>query len=414
MLYKDLDQGSNMRTIGLVGVFFIVMAFVLGGYTTQYFLAQKGVLGTQDVTTQKDQQLQQDTTKTEEVPVQDVVVKESDPVKVSDPVPTVKNETTQQKVNPIKQVVPSPTQTPVSNPPSLESQEIMDASGDQEVNVSNSLTEIVIKNENNALVITTGSDDTELVKVPTTSVGGVPVEDTTAQNLTSQNIASPNQGSQETYEVKTVSRTSLNNNDGGGAGVGGNEFAQTSDNPIQKVQTAIENTLAGKDASNATTPPTSAIRINYTSDKVNPNIDKWLADYQFQVWPLGEDKIAIHRNGITTVTPYSIRLGLSKLSFKVDTGKDIITVPYYFDSVWTYLGDLRLISPDTHDEPIELVVENDELVYRIKAESKQLMFAILPSKVCMEVVVSAQTRDIKDSKTCGPWDTVKDLLSLTI
>lgn len=358
-----------MHRFKFFGVLFILLSFALGAYTTYYIVGQGGVLGTNDEVILQEE-FSSDKESQSEKAIEDVA--ESIPEK-------------------------SPQPTAMPEPQKTEAEVILEESTKDEINVSSPLTEIIIKNEDNALIITTSSDDTELVKIPTD------------EKVDDHNTESP-QAATEVYEVQPVQEhtesTSFSESD--------NLDSKTS-TLIGQIQSrlSLPRNKEKSDASSAT-PPASAIKITYTSNNQQIKIDDWLKDYQFQVWALGEDYIAIHRDGITTITPYAIKLGLSKLSFKVETDSGEMQVLYYPDSIWSYLSDLHIITDSTHDEPILLVAENDQLVYRIKASSKQLMFAVLPSSICMKVVISAQTREIKDTRTCSPWDTVKDLVSITV
>lgn len=162
------------------------------------------------------------------------------------------------------------------------------------------------------------------------------------------------------------------------------------------------------------TIPLDSVKITYDTQKANLELDEWLRKYQFQVWALGDEYIAINRNGITAITKYPIKLGVSKLSFKSITPVGDKRAIYYFDSAWTYLDTLNIISQDIHEKPIEIVLDNDELVYRIQGESPQFMFALVPVKVCRNAIVSAETREVKSVESCSSFDSIQDGISLSL
>lgn len=185
-----------------------------------------------------------------------------------------------------------------------------------------------------------------------------------------------------------------------------------------KVSRAISSIFSfGKSSNNVSEEsdvPLDSVKITYDTQKANLELDEWLRKYQFQVWALGEEYIAIHRNGITAITKYPIKLGISKLSFKAMTPFGDKRAIYYFDSAFNYLDTLNIISQDIHEKPIEIVLDNDELVYKIQGESPQFMFALIPVKVCRNAIVSAETREVKNVESCSTFDSLQDGISLSI
>lgn len=91
-----------------------------------------------------------------------------------------------------------------------------------------------------------------------------------------------------------------------------------------------------------------------------------------------------------------------------------LPVLHYPDSVWTYLSDIRVISKDTHDQPIKLVSEGGVLRYLVHAHSRQLLLAAIPVSICRNIVVAVETRDILDTRACTRLDSLLDSVSLSL
>lgn len=502
MLYKEVHSDKNFRSHALIGVFFITLSVLLG-VQTYYYVNEPKVLGLQaqadlnpggtsdpgrgDTTSGSSGSTQnQEPTPPPssylpptQVP-QPTAVPTAIPTRVPTAVPTQTQVITQPTSVPPPVITPSPT--PVQ----------------EQIIINNPDTEIIIRNENNTLIIIDTVNDEPIASVP--SVPTNPSDNTQPSADVPQIISNPstNQGQAIFRPTPTPSNSlavlpttsPIIGNRIGDTSSG----PSTSQGPVGSVVTDVINTLGqpfgviiGQDpqvADNTSKTPTSSaskssgglvsrvlntfvsplgyrfrsadevvaeallnqdefvpdtrptlfgvkigfkpkgpnfdsvpassVRITYKAAGADSNIDEWLRKYQFQVWALGDEYIAIYRNGITTITPYPIRLGLSKLSFKVETDQGDQQVLYYPDNVWSYLSDLNVISSNSHDEPIMLSYEDDELLYRITAESSQFMFAVIPSNVCMKITISAETRDVQDAQTCSTWDSIKDFLSITI
>ncbi len=456
MLYKEVDQNKNSFSYGFFGVLFILLSLGLLAYTGLIIFDSRSILGISVA----QSSVKQDTTETKTTTTKDGPAQ-------SDPKIREVQEDTVTKTSPT--AVPVSKQEPQKqqpiDQPSEESRKILEQSTSEEVLVSSPETEIVIKNENNALVITTSSDDTQLVKVKDTSSKDSTAKTTTSDKTTSQDpssgqpkqttttstkpdgtkvttttsstgkttvITTDPQGNTHTEVIQSNDSQSITQDfdDGGSSDIisdatkdreiyeiqDRDSNSNDSGNPVEVVQNSLKDSFSFDDdeSQSRTFPPTSAIKITYASGSKDIDLDRWLEDYQFQVWALGDSDIAIHRKGITTVTSYPIKLGLSKQSFKADTEAGEKQVLYYPDSVWTYATEVGSISEGTHDEPMKLVIENNELVYHIKAASKQFMFAVFPTEVCKEMVISAETRKITYEDTCSVVDTIKDAISIRV
>ena len=153
----------------------------------------------------------------------------------------------------------------------------------------------------------------------------------------------------------------------------------------------------------------TTVRLN----SLQNNMYDWISKYQFQVWPIGTSHLAIYRNGITTLTRYPIALGLSRQSVRILTEDGFKQLLHYPDSIWQDISAKRIVSEESHDEPMILTYENDELLYKIQGESKQLMFAFIPTSVCQMVVVSAEDQEVQSIKPCGTKDAVIEALSIS-
>jgi len=140
----------------------------------------------------------------------------------------------------------------------------------------------------------------------------------------------------------------------------------------------------------------------------------FLTRFHFQAWPQGRNSIAFSRNNVVAVTPYPMQLNPSQLSLKIVTPDGPKQILYYPDSVWSYLSSSKVITEGIPAEKLLLDQDNDDVVYKLRAKSSQLMFAILPYNVCRNVVISAQTQEIKSVKPCSAVDMLADSLSITL
>jgi hypothetical protein len=303
-----------------------------------------------------------------------------------------------------------------------------------EVTISNPTTEIVIENTDSELVITDVGSQTEIVSIPSAPLipidtGGVLIPSTPGQSPTTQDVPAP---TQSTIPV-TPARDTLPVVTSTLPGIVTTTYVYTSTQNIPSVTaqelnkngtflSSVQNSLAGplsyigigSDEGSASRVPAEAVTIQYTPAGQTTNLDAWLKDYQFQVWAVGSDTVAIYRHGITTYTTDAIKLGLSKLSFKLITDTGDLPVIFYPDTVWAYLSDIRVISKDTHDQPMKLVSEGGTLRYLVHAHSRQLLLAAIPVSICRNIVVSVETRDILDTRACTKLDSLFDALSLSI
>jgi hypothetical protein len=424
----------------LVGVFFLVLSFFTAVQTWR-FLHEPQVLGSQTLAQavggsgQEGQEGQDGRGGQILQPTKGI---ETGPTIVSQPTDTIIREPT--SVPPPIEIIPEPT-TVISEPTPTPVQE--------EVTITDPETEIIIRNDDNTLVIidtSTGNPIAEVPSVPTDSedntrpadtvphidsqtsapIAMIPTPDSSnslavlpttsplvaAQEPTIIPSPGPNPGTFFTDVINTVGSPF-------GIRYSSPRARNPSDVNIEEAPSFFGFTInlfgdSNKTVARSRSIPASSIKITYAAGGPQSNLDEWLKKYQFQVWALGEDYIAIYRNGVTTITPYAIKLGLSKLSFKVDTERGEMQVLYYPDAIWSYLSDVHLISENTHDEPLVLISENDELMYHVTGHSNQFFFALIPTSVCREISISARTREIQESSSCSAWDSIMDLLSLTI
>lgn len=281
--------------------------------------------------------------------------------------------------------------------------------------------EIEIDNTDTTLVITDASSDTPIVRVPTDPTisydegGGVLLPTTPTTGSETPSLGTPTRPT-DTYPtiessvpgIITTIRTTPNTS----SSIDSSPFT------LSKVKMAMSKPLSyiGIDVSKSeiVPPGASAVSISYRPTAGGIDLDSLLRDYQFQVWAVGDSTIALYRNGITTYTTHAIKLGLSKLTFKLVTDKGDMPVIYYPDTVWSYLADIREISRDTHTQPIELMSDNGSLTYHITAHSRKMLFAALPVKVCRNLVVSVESRHIESSAPCTQWDKMLDSISLAL
>lgn len=303
-----------------------------------------------------------------------------------------------------------------------------------EVTITNPTTEIIIQNTNTELVITDVGSQTEIVSVPAVPASGSTQQ--TSPSAPSQQVPVAGQASASTstspgtgtlastptvistlpgITTKTYPSYATTGMTSGTAQV---QPSAQSPTMLSTVSQTFAKPLSyigiGTDAGSASVVPADAVTIQYTPAGQTTNLDKWLRDYQFQVWAVGSDTVAIYQRGITTYTTDAIKLGLSKLSFKLVTDSGELPVLYYPYTVWTHLSAIHEISEDTHDQPIRLISEGGTLRYFVHAHSRQFLLAAIPVSICRNIVVAVDTGDILDSRACSQFDSALDALSLRL
>ncbi len=285
-----------------------------------------------------------------------------------------------------------------------------------EIVITDPTIEIEIDNTDTTLVITDASSDTPIVSVPTTPTigydeGGAlmpssPTLNPTTSPTSTAGTSQPRIEAQIPGVVTTIHATPALTT------------SQNSRVSVTSVIQAIHKPLSyvgirmGEAKSDV--PQSSKVSISYRPTSQNINLDALLKDYQFQVWAVGDSTLALYRNGITTYTTDAVKLGLSKLTFKLVTDTGDVPIIYYPDTVWSYLADIREISRDTHTVPIQLLSDNGVLTYHITAHSRKMLFAALPVKVCRSLVVRVDSRKIESTSPCTRWDKMLDSISLAL
>lgn len=249
--------------------------------------------------------------------------------------------------------------------------------------------EIIIKNEDNVLVIKSSDESTELLRVGSTTT----VAETLSPTSTVSRSSSSSQGRTSIISRSTAALSRF---------FTGNQAQEIVQQDTTSTAIALTKTAA---------PPNSAVNISNTSKN---QINSWLERYEIKVWPLGNNQIAIYRNGITTISDFPIKLGVSKQSIKVVLPNEDKQILYYADSVIENLIDQNIASHVPSPEPVYLQVHADNLIYDITTESKQFFLAFVPYSVCKNIEVSALTREIESIRTCSTLDSVMDILSIAL
>ena len=281
--------------------------------------------------------------------------------------------------------------------------------------------EILIMNRENSLIISTTTNESQIVVVdPGQALTGQAPSASTGIGSTGTSNGSSIE-TVMTYDPVTNEYTEVpvaySNGSTGSVGIGssnsgGNEAGTPSESAFRVLSNSVQKVFSSETYfPSDSEAPHNVISIENSSPG---QMYEWLAKYQFQVWPIGTSHLAIYRNGVTTLTRYPIALGLSRQSFKVLSDSGYKQVLHYPDSIWQHLSDLKIFSEDSHDEPFTLTDENGDLVYKVQGESKQLMFAFLPTSVCKFVVISAVTQEVESVTTCSVKDSVVDMLSITL
>lgn len=180
---------------------------------------------------------------------------------------------------------------------------------------------------------------------------------------------------------------------------------------IESVRTRI----FGRNSHNdEVTPPITSLRIAITSEQqTNPTVNELLARYQFQVWAVGDSMIAIHRNGITALSPFPIKIGVRQLSFKVRVQDRDIKMLHYQDTAYEKLKDLRIISED-QKTPIMIQYRSGDLHYDIQGRSRQFLLGALPVSICSDSVVSGLSGNLISTQPCSSFDAMLDSISLSL
>lgn len=399
MLYREVDHEKHNPLYALVGTFFVALAL----FTYQAGLGLMNdarVLGTQigGDTQIETGQLQPgsgsgdgtgDGSGSGQSPAQPP----------EEPAPTTQIQQPQQPTTIIQQPTQAPqipTQQPVE-PTDVPTEPVQPTPPpvETEITITDPTTEVIVKNEDNKLIIYDADGGVMLGEAPS-------LQPTITEILTE--VDNPSDMSQPT-SIPGTPDTGANADN-----------ASTATFADKAYEFASQSLQFGKTSVMLPAPRTSSsIKITYASNIPTQNLDEWLRKYQYQVWALGDNDVAIYRNGIVTLTKYSIKLSLSKLSLKLLTDQGDKQVLYSHDGIWDYVSEsLHIISKDTHEEPMRLDLEGDQLVYHITGDSRQLLLAVVPVRVCMRIDVSAETRDILDSHRCSQIDTLKDFLSIRV
>ena len=311
------------------------------------------------------------------------------------------NPTTVPRETPIPAVSqPSPTPIVVGSVP-----ELIENAGPQ--------TEIVIKNEDNTLIVSTTADPNQVAVVEQ------------GESLSGENPSVQSSGTTDDPVIETVLTydpvtkkyidvpafyTGTDNESGASSSISNTQTSTTA-----RALTVISNSVQKVFSAETYFPSDSQEQRNVVNLQLSSNhMYEWLSKYQFQVWPIGSSHLAIYRNGITTLTRYPIALGLSRQSVRLLTENGYKQLLHYPDSIWQAISDRGIVAEDSHDEPIILTYENNKLLYKIQGASRQLMFAFIPTSVCEFVVVSAEDQEVLSIKPCGTKDAILEALSITI
>lgn len=294
--------------------------------------------------------------------------------------------------------VPQPTPTPIvvgSIP------ELIDDAGPQ--------TEIVIRNQDNTLIVSTTTDPTHVAivesgeslsgQLPPTVVSTVDDTATPTNAGVIETILTYNPSTREYDEVPV-------------ADVESGSTATVSTSAFDAITNSVVKVFSQETYFPSSSPAThNVIQMNNDS---NIEVYDWLTKYQFKIFPIGSSHLAIYRNGITTLTRFPIVLGLSRQSLGVLTEGTYKPVLHYPDSTWDIAVDNKWVSADTHEEPITLTDEEGELIYKIEGTSEQLFFAFFPVSVCRSLEISAESQELRDISTCSTKDAVLEALSISL
>lgn len=394
MLYKEPDSEKHNRFYALVGTFFLALTFFTVRMTMAY-IDQPRVLGSQI-----GGEIQQ--------PSGDLQVGEGSgqgtgqlpvvPIQPEEPAPTAVIQQPTSAPQPTS--VPLPTSQPAPvEPTSIPSEPMPTPPPVQEVvEIDDPSTEVIIRNDDNTIVIVDAEDNTPIAHSPAIPLPGLlyPGQPPSTVSPTIDTGTLP-------YPTPAPLASTSEESDGSSS------FIDTAYNFVSESFTLGRKRIAPPDRA----VPSNSIKITYTSNIPSQNLDEWLRKYQYQVWALGQNDVAIYRNGIVALTEYDVKLSLSKLSMKLLTENGEMQALYSHDGVWSYLSYTRhLISEDTHEEPMRLMLEGNELVYKVTADSRQMFLAFIPVRICRQITVSAETRDILDLHTCSSLDYMLDLISL--
>ncbi|MBP9798388.1 hypothetical protein KBC70_04560, partial [Candidatus Woesebacteria bacterium] len=292
--------------------------------------------------------------------------------------------------------IPQPTPTPVivgSIP------ELIDGAGPQ--------TEIVIRNEDNTLIVSTTADPTHVAIVDQgESLSGQlpPTTPTTTTDTPSnagviETILTYNPTTREYDEVPVADADSRSAT-----------FPSTS--TFDSITHSVIKVFSQETYFPSNTPATQkVINMNTAS---NFAVYDWLTKYQFKIFPIGSSHSAIYRNGITTLTRFPIVLGLSRQSLGVLIDGKYKAVLHYPDTTFERAADNRWVSADGNDEAITLTDEDGELIYRIEASSEQLFFAFYKVSVCRILKISVDSEELRDISTCSTKDAILEALSISL
>lgn len=292
--------------------------------------------------------------------------------------------------------IPQPTPTPIivgSIP------ELIDGADPQ--------TEIVIRNEDNTLIVSTTTDPTHVAIVESgeSLSGQLPPSTPSSTSDTPSNA-----GVIET--VLTYNPTTREYDEVPVADADSGSAALPSTSTFDSITNSVIKVFSQETYFPSNSPATQkVINMNTAS---NFAVYDWLTKYQFKIFPIGSSHLAIYRNGITTLTRFPIVLGLSRQSLGVLIDGKYKAVLHYPDTTFERAADNRWVSADGNDEAITLTDEDGELIYRIEASSEQLFFAFYKVSVCRILKISADSEELREISTCSTKDAILEALSISL
>jgi len=291
----------------------------------------------------------------------------------------------------IQQPIPTPTPIVVGSVP-----EIIDGAGPQ--------ADIVIRNEDNVLVVSTTTDPTHVAHVePGESLSG------SAPSVPSA-TANPSSGVIET--ILTYNPTTRKYDEVPATDTLSDDTSSVNTSAVDTLTSTFVKVFSQETYFPSASPATQN-SINTNTSK-NSIVYDWLTQYKFRIFPIGTSHLALYRNGITTITRFPIVLGLSRQSLRVLVKDVYKQVLYYPDSIWQDAVSKNYVSGDSPDEPITLTDQDGELVYRIEGQSDQLFMAFLPVSVCRKLEISAESQELRNISTCSSKDALLEALSITL